>query len=193
MSSTRSTCAILSILVFTLLGTAGCSSVSSIQPIGEPVKDNLAEYFNGVWASDDGVVHCRAVGEGRLRIASVEWKDGDFRLNHMDILITEHNGARFMHLVQKTKSDAPVRYFFSRINASGKRHLVSFGPDIPAFAQAIEQNQLSGTVERKNKIITAKIDGPKKELEAFLTKERIGTLFIAGKPGVLSRVHEGKD
>lgn len=103
----------------------------------------------------------------------------------MDLLVTEHNGTRFLHFADENDAD---RHFFSRITLTKEGDMVLFGPDIPAFAKAIEANEIEGTVKRKNKVITARITASAKELNGYLTKARIRELFPTEKPTVIRRI-----
>jgi len=178
-----------STLVAVFLFAAGCSSVSSMHPVG--VADaELGERLTGTWEANGESVHIHHIADGVIRIAGVQWKDNAFKLSEFTATVTRNKLVGYVNLWHEGKEDEPTTYSFMRILSVDDEHLVVVGPEVGAFKQAVNDGDLKGTVTERENSTSVVLKGEKGELDDYILPSRAGQQFSLSSPMVLRRLKE---
>ena len=85
-------------LAILAVAAAGCSSVKTEHPVtGRPEaldKDRL----EGAWLFEDEIFHLKFGGDNVGRLASLEWKDGEFRVHRGKFVVAHAGEGRYASL-----------------------------------------------------------------------------------------------
>lgn len=191
-------------IALVLMTLGGCSGVTTREIIGEP-SAKTAKAMEGTWQVGEAVFQIKDVGDGKISMATTEWKDNKWQLTTFTCVVSTFNGQEFIHLpasvLTKDEPDKhrikgnPEEYFFARLfyYTHEPRTVVAHLASVKAFRQAVEDKMLKGTIISDE---NAKIDKTKvrlqasaKEIEAFLTSEDFpGSKFSAEDPLVYVRI-----
>lgn len=178
-----------------LLLVSGCSSVTSVNPVGEPLaaeQVQLVASIEGVWANEDMTVHVKHVGDGKLRLALVKWdqESSQFQVAEMDGLFGML-GDRAILNVQDADEDKPAderEHMFFAVSGVSDQFVVLYVPDSDAFAAAVEAGDLAGEVKQDDNSKTVRLTGDAAAINAWLTPERLRAVFATEHPLLFQRV-----
>ena len=173
-----------------LLGITGCSSVTSLHPVGTPVAAEQGKKLDGAWLTDDNVFYLKYLANGKLRIAGVEWKDDQFKLHTMEGFFGQDDGIYYLSVKNDGKDQSPPTYTFVRLAMPNKRTLVVFPPHVEAFQKAVQSGHLTGEVdgEEGDSDASVRLQGSKKQVDDFIDGNKAGEQFDLDSPLVLKRL-----
>jgi len=171
--------------------SAGCSEVSTPYPVGTPVSHEEAEAFNGTWQLEEGLVHLRHVGGGRIITAAAEWdgKKGRFELVQDTLVLGRISDGMVVNL---PKDDEWDRYDFALVQLLEHGHLLAWEPRVEFFAEAMARGELEGTIH-PGPLSTqeVRITSGKAAFDAFLAEQSWSEMFDLKRPIILRRVGPG--
>lgn len=173
------------LLVALLIAAAGCSEVTSTEKLGEAriANDGGKVKFDGVWVAREGAFVMKSLPNGELRLATVDWLDGHFKVQEHTAFLTENQGVLYVNL-SRTDSNHESRYYvFCAMLRHDDKSLILLPPRADGFRTAIERSLLKGRINDGN----IAIQSSKKELDAVVTAARFAELFDLQKPLVLHR------
>ncbi|NLX21087.1 MAG: hypothetical protein GXY55_05355 [Phycisphaerae bacterium] len=179
-----------SLLLLVPLLLASCDSVISTVPLGTPSQDAAVnKSLDGVWLGGDGqVLYIKHVNDGELRIAGVEWKDGRFQLSELAAYLTIEQDVRYVNLVDPESDKEKPKYLLARLAPTTGDDLVVYPPQAAAFAEAVNERRLSGTVTKHKHSTAVELTADKDRLDAFVDPEQVGRQFQIDTPVVLRRI-----
>lgn len=185
------------LLALAAAALSGCDSMTSVHLLGTALGEQEAERFEGTWiadSEDDGaVLFVRHAGQGRLRLAAVDWKDGDFKLERFDAVLTSHDSVVYLNLADPepaAQQDRPGEgpwYFLFRCHLTEGAAWILYPARVEAFARGVEAGKLGGTVHR-NSVTTVWVEGSKDQYDGFVRTELAAAQFELESPLVLRRV-----
>lgn len=173
--------------------TAGCSEVNTPYPVGSPVPHEEAEALNGTWQTEDGLLHMRHAGGGRIVVATAEWdaEEGRFELVQDTLMLGRIGDVLVLSF---PKDDAPGRYNFAAVQPDEAGHLLGWGPKVRFFADAVREGTLEGTiVAGVPSTEDVRITSGKEAFDAFLADQPRGAIFDLETVIVLRRVPDLRD
>lgn len=201
----------LLLLVFVLTTLPGCKTVVSDHLIGEPVAAEEAQMYEGVWRFADSVMHVKHTEGANLVMAGLEWEDGEFEIQQMDMVVTGLGDARFLQIVMDEDDDEDENenmddgddgdddddeaddeerpWMVLGIITSNEGHAVVISaPDFDRFAKALEDGVIEGELNDDGN--TLHIHGEKAALDALITPDRLHELFELQEPIVITRISD---
>lgn len=173
------------VLVFAF---AGCSSVSSVNPVGRMLTGDISAEFNGSWMGSEGhqlQVHCDSAGA--LVFAVTEWKEdqGKFVLEQGQGVLREIGDQIVFNYAEKEGE-----YAFFLIRAADGQ-LVVWSPDVDEFRALIEAETLAGRIEDDEHSTQIVLTGTSEEISTLIEKRDLSKLFEWSEPAiVLVRITE---
>ncbi len=168
------------------LATVGCSSVTVKAPFGEPVSGNVTEQMAGAWEFNGQVLHIAAKDEATVRVALVEYKDGQFVLKQFDAAVRELDARRYVFIHEE---DADGGYTFGHLVLQARHdHMIVYGPDVKLFEQLVSDGEIAGTNDRNNNAVKVKLDATHAQLEERLSAGDHAKYFNQENPAVLVRI-----
>lgn len=169
-----------------LLTLGGCSGVTTREIIGEP-SAKTGKAMEGTWQVGTAVFQIKDTGDGKISMATTDWKNNQWEVTTMHCIVTTLNDQTLIHLPASvlTKDETgqhkyggkPEEYIFARLLFYGEEPgtVVIYRPDLNVFRQAVEEQTLKGTVisEGKGKMDKTKIrlQSTAKEIAEFMTSE----------------------
>ncbi len=125
---------------------SGCSTVTSIEPLGERPKQVLAAEWAGTWLHQDHPVVIRVADpqEGRIEVAWVEEKQGAFRLESYLIALRESGDWVFGNVSEADKTG----HNYWGVLRKEDRQITIWTPDPERCAALIKSGTISGTVNK---------------------------------------------
>jgi hypothetical protein len=193
------------LMMFAMTVLPACKSVVSDHLIGERLESEQAQAYEGVWRTNNAVVHIKNVGDGELIVAGLEWKDGAFKLNELRVVVTRHQDANFVQMIadddeegngaddtadadasEDTEPGDEPWLVLGLLSSPNEDTLVLNSPRFDRFKQAVQADQLEGQIEGDGN--TVWIRGDKAALDGFVQPDRLHELFQLDDPGVLIRV-----
>ena len=147
---------------------AACSSVMSIQPVGEAPLVLVPEEWSGTWSDSEGFLEVRVVEPeaGRIEAAWIEASDSGFELERVEVYLRSSGEAIFANVLE-LKSDgveaaetvdgggvaeeAPL-YAFLRVARDGDK-LVLWWPKVEAFRELVEAAKLPGEITEEDDVV----------------------------------------
>ena len=201
-----------SLMLLILSPIIGCKSVESDHLIGEPLTSDQAEKFEGVWQFEDSVLHVKHVEGGRFVAAGLEWDDDGFEVEHMEVVVTHHAGARFLHVLaeededehdaddgethaeagdndeENTEADSRPWIIAGMLTRMESDVIVLNITDFDEFTGAVEADALQGEADEDGN--TLHIQGDKQALDDLIDPEALRQLFHIDKPIVIIRLSD---
>lgn len=175
---------VLCVCSFFLL--TACSSVYSINPVGEkPVHLELDEW-NGNWLGANGVMTIR-VKDAEHGILQVAWIE-DMELLQYQVQLLESGDWVFFNLREEEDDDG---YFWGRVKKDSNS-IILWDPEISKFRTLVEAGTLPGEVKKSGKDNEYDSDVILGELTVehlqIITSEKNGVLFDWDDPLVLIKL-----
>lgn len=180
------------LLLTTLVGLTltACAGVFSTQPVGREPLMLLAEDWEGTWTDSEGFLEIRIVDadSGRLEAAWIEKKEGDFKLERVEVLVRQEGEAVFGNAIEEPESDEvqdpkKPRYAFFRLARDGGK-IVIWWPSVEGFKALVNAGTLPGKVTDGNDVELGPLDP---EHLAMLARGESSGLWQWQEPGVLFR------
>ena len=170
------------LLTLSFVLQAACSMGTTTQLIGTPKQEDpeeAAKFYNGQWLFGGRAYDVNYMGDGRLRIAALEWEEDQYVLHQMTAVITEYEGVTYAHLLFTDDPADPPVYQFVRLayGLDKPGALLLFPAESGAFRKAIENNQLHGQLVSYRHLTTFEIEGSQEELLRFIQERGSDTLF----------------
>lgn len=192
-----------SLMLLILSPIIGCKSVESDHLIGEPLTSDQAEKFEGVWQFEDSVMHVKHVEGGRFVAAGLDWDDDGFEVEQMEIAVTNHAGARFLHVLSEeeedelepaegdsdeagTEADGRPWVIAGMLTRMENGVIVLNITNFDEFVGAVEADTVQGEVDEGGD--TLHIQGDKQALDDLVDPEKLSELFHIDKPIVIIRL-----
>lgn len=181
-------------------GVAGCDSAGSVHPVGRVSDRDLAATMDGVWVQAEAEpkrsIHLRYLGDGDLAVAGVEWEDDEaaFKLQSFKARLLEDDGVLYFNVrpMDVEPKDEPTDedrlYHFARLAVMEDGGLQLAGPNVPAFAAAVEAGTLDGTVKRGEHTTEVVIRSDAATLNAFIDPAKADAQFDMDKAQTLKRI-----
>ncbi len=180
----------LSIAFFIILAVyvTGCSTVHSKYIVGEPIQDDLSEKFDGLWEFDRDICYMKYTKNGELRIAGVEWKETNFKLEEMTVILTKCGEKNFVNLLdleisEKKDSD----YLFAYYSFISENSIAVWKPKVDAFEKAINNGEIRGEIIKEKHSTSINITEHKESLCNFIKTKDMGELFDLENPTIYNK------
>ena len=173
------------VLVF--LGLGGCSSVSSVNPVGRSLTSDLSGELSGSWMGAEGhqlQIHCDS--GGALSFAVTEWKEDEekFVLDTGEGLLREIGDQIIFN-----NAEDEGEYTFFLIRALDGQ-LVVWSPDVDEFRALVDDEILAGRVEDDDHSTQIILTGTSEEISALIENLDCSKLFDWSEPTtVLVRIN----
>ena len=168
----------------------GCSQVVTQKPLHPEFVYEDPDQLKGSWLVEEDGEYTGTVGisinnSGDAFVGFLEVKDDQIVLSRYQLFMTPGPGHRYVSFKQ-LNGDSD-EYFFARVEFSEGGSIRIFGSDHDAFADAVEQGDLEGTVQRDKKNVSVILtSSPHTILEFMKDKER-SDLFEEYSEGLVLR------
>jgi len=164
----------------------GCSTVTSVNPIGRPLASDLSAELTGTWMGAEGnqlQIHCDSAG--RLTYAVTEWKEdqGAFAIETGDGILTSIGDRVFFNYVENQDADRPTHGFLLLRAMDGQ--LAVWLPDVDEFQKLVEENVLIGDLEEDSQASNVVLTGSSEEIATALENLDLAGLFDWSEPAVV--------
>ncbi len=172
--------------VLVLCAMIGCSTVTSVDPIGRPLAVDLSAELTGTWMGAEGnqlQIHCDSAG--RLTYAITEWKEDQnkFVLETGDGLLRSIGDWVFFNYVEDHEAEHPTHSFLLLRAMDGQ--LVIWLPDVEEFRTLVEEQVLNGDVEEGQHAASVVLTGSSEEIAKALENLDLAQLFDWSEPAVV--------
>ena len=189
MQTIRATWVLFSACSFFLI--AGCSSVYSINPVGEKPAQIDAALWDGNWLGADGVMTIKVIDAdgGILQVAWIE----DMKLEKYQVYLMESGNWLFFNLKDEDQEgdEEDPGYFWGRIKKDDNS-ITLWDPDISKFRALVTEGVLPGEAKKSGKDNEHDSDVILGELTAehlrIIVSEEKGVLFDWDDPLVLLKI-----
>ncbi len=163
----------------------GCSTVTSVNPIGRVLEVDLSAELTGTWMGPEGnqlQIHCD--GAGHLTYAVTEWKEdhNNFVLEVGDGVLRSVGERIFFNFVEDQECERPT-YSFLLVRAMDGQ-LVVWLPDVDEFRKLVEEKVLIGEVEGSQETDVV-LTGSSEEITKALENLDLAELFDWSEPAVV--------
>ena len=162
-------------LAILAVAAAGCSSVKTEHPVtGRPEaldKDRL----EGAWLFEDEIFHLKFGGDNVGRLASLEWKDGEFRVHRGKFVVAHAGEGRYASL----RFDDDEIPFWELLNYDFATNgdLVLLLEPTEELERAIAAGRLRGQVKKESGETEVVLASPSDTLLSFLSSATPDQLF----------------
>ncbi len=164
----------------------GCSTVTSVNPIGRPLETDLSAELTGTWMGAEGnQLQIQCDSSGKLTYAVTEWKEdqNNFVLETGDGVLKSIGEQVFFNYIENRESERPT-YSFLLLRAMDGQ-LVIWLPDVDRFRTLVEEQVLTGDLEEESQATNVVLTGTSEEIaEAFETLD-LAQLFDWSEPAVV--------
>jgi hypothetical protein len=186
-------------LLFVLFVCVGCDSVMMQHPIGEVVDDSEGRKLDGVWKTDNGVIHLRFASEGKLVVASLEWdeKQKSFVKKEAGVQLTQLGDDTFFSISGEAPADSESTTESSAKDTSlicnqyevdyKAGELRIYPASVQQFATAVNDGKLAGTVTKEGRQTRVRITASAEELAKFVQSVGTETLFTQDKKATFAK------
>ncbi len=164
----------------------GCSTVTSVNPIGRPLENDLSAELTGTWMGAEGnqlQIHCDSTG--RLSYAVTEWKDdqGAFVLETGNGVLRAIGDRVFFNYIEDQESDHPAYDFLLLRVMDGQ--LVIWLPNVDQFRSLVEEQTLKGDVVDGAEPTNVVLTGSSEEIAKALETLDLADLFDWAEPAIV--------
>lgn len=172
-------------LAILAVAASGCSSVETEHPVTDRPEALDKDRLEGAWlfedenSREDEILHLKFGGDNVGRMASLEWKDGDFRVNRSEFVVARAGEGRYASL----RSDAEETgfYWLLTYDFTSDGDLVVRGEPTDEFERAIAEGRLRGRVKKDDgpdlPIKEIQLASPSDTLHNFLSSASPDQLF----------------
>lgn len=171
-------------LVFCTL--IGCSTVSTVNPFGQPLATDLSAELTGTWMGAEGnqlQIHCDS--SGRLTYALTEWKEdqGAFVLESGDGLLTSIGDRVFFNDIEEQEDEASTYGFLLLRVMDGQ--LIAWLPNVDEFRSLVEGEILEGTIEEEEHSANVVLTGSSEDIANAIESLDLAELFDWSEPAIV--------
>jgi hypothetical protein len=166
----------------------GCSSVMTVHPLPWRTEPTDRERFEGTWLVGDDSFQIRFTDSGVARFAGLDWEDGQFRLEQGEMTICRGEHLGFLSVRTQEDGEWTNHYYLVQFKFTDPGELVLWLPNADAFAEAIAQDRLRGTVDGNGSGTDITITGAPENLLELIDDPEDLVLFDYRSPLVLRRV-----
>ncbi|MEN8165774.1 MAG: hypothetical protein ABFS37_16715 [Acidobacteriota bacterium] len=164
----------------------GCSTVTSVNPIGRPLVTDLSAELTGTWMGAEGnqlQIHCDSAGD--LTYAVTEWKEdqGAFVLETGDGLLTSIGDRVFFNDLEDQAGE-PSKYSFLLLRVMDGQ-LIVWLPNVDAFRKLVEEKVLVGDIEEDSQASNVVLTGSSEEIAKTLETLDLAELFDWSEPAIV--------
>ncbi len=168
-----------------LFGLVGCSTVTSVNPIGRALEMDLSAELSGTWMGAEGnqlQIHCDSAGH--LAYAVTEWKDdqGAFVLETGDGVLRSIGERVFFNFIEDPEAERP-RYSFLLLREMDGQ-LVVWLPNIDQFRKLVEDQVLAAEVVEGSEPTNVVLTGSSEEIANILETLDLSDLFDWAEPAI---------
>ncbi|MFK5922426.1 MAG: hypothetical protein QM496_09625 [Verrucomicrobiota bacterium] len=194
MKSKRTITSLLLTLCALLL-LCQCSSVTTTQPLTSKPKAIDKEKFEGTWLVDGkgNSLQVKFDDNGIAQIAALEWKDGHFEIETMEMTVAEKGEYKFISLRAKEKGQWMKNYYFAQYKFTEQGDLIVWLPDSKAFENAIKEKLLSGKIKPGKYTTDVNISSDANTLLKLISGSKNSELFDYQTPIILRKIASPKD
>ena len=169
-----------------LCTVVGCSTVTSVNPIGRPLEADLSAELTGTWMGAEGnqlQIHCGSAG--RLTYAVTEWKEdqGAFALETGDGILTSIGHRVFFNYIENHEAERPTHSFLLLRAMDGQ--LVVWLPNVDEFQKLVKEKVLIGDLEEGSQPTNVVLTGTSEEIATALENLDLAVLFDWSEPAVV--------
>lgn len=181
----------LMILPFGILLVAGCSSVTTDQPLPRMSGTFEQGLFEGVWMANDQILMVQFSSDGIARVAGLEWKDDEFQLERAELILSGGDDLKVASVRAQEDGEWLDQYFFVQYEFTQQGDLVLRLPNVDFFDEAVSDGRLEGFVDRGEYGRDIRVGASPEVFLEFLKGQDPSVIFGVGDPVVLKRVCGG--
>ena len=133
-------------LAILAVAASGCSSVETEHPVTDRPEALDKDLLEGAWFYDGEILHLKFGGDNVGRMASLEWKDGEFRVNRGEFVVAHAGEGRYASL--RSDAEETGDYWLLTYDFASNGDLVLRGEPTDEFGHAIAAGRLRGQVEK---------------------------------------------
>lgn len=170
------------------LVSLGCSSVTTVDPLPWKTEPTDQERFEGTWLIGDGALQIRFAETGVARFAGLDWQDGRFQLEQGEMTICHGEELDFLSVHAQEDGAWMDGYYLVQYRFTDDGDLVLWLPDPEAFADAVTEGRLEGTVEGEGCCKDVIVTSPPAELLELIDDADDLELFDYREPMILRRL-----
>lgn len=164
----------------------GCSTVTTVNPFGQPLETDLSTELSGTWIGAEGNqlrIHCD--GDGRLTYALTEWKEdqGGFVLETGDGVLTSIGDHVFLNDIEDKEDEASVYSFLLLRVMDGQ--LIVWLPNVDEFRSLVEAEILKGTIKEEEHSENVVLTGSSEEIAKAVESLDLAKLFDWSEPAIV--------
>ncbi len=164
----------------------GCSTVTSVNPIGRVLEIDLSAELTGTWMGTEGnqlQIHCDSAGH--LTYAVTEWKDdqGTFVLETGDGVLRSIGDRVFFNYVEDQEAEHPTHSFLLLHAMDGQ--LVVWLPNVDEFRKLVEEKVLIGDLEEGSQATNVVLTGSSEEIAKALETLDLAEFFDWSEPAIV--------
>jgi len=169
-----------------LCALIGCSTVTSVNPIGRPPATNLSAELTGTWTGAEGnqlQIHCDSAGH--LTYAVTEWKEdqGAFVLETGDGVLRSIGDRVFFNYFEDQEAENPTHSFLLLRATDGQ--LIVWLPNVDEFRKLVEEKALIGNLEEGSQETNVVLTGSSEEIAKVLENLDLAELFDWSEPAIV--------
>jgi len=169
----------------------GCDSVRTENPIGRPASEDDVAQLSGRYKADQEIMQIHGIGGHAMRAAVLKWENEAYTIQELDVrvgVIDKPDTVFYLMNLRDHQSEADETGPYDFILARKRDNtLIVWPANIPAFAQAVHDEKLSGSVEKQN-VLNVRLRDSSEKLTAFLEAEDLADYFHWEEPFFLERV-----
>ena len=161
----------------------GCASVSSVEPVGERLKELSQNEWGGTWIHKNHAITIKVSDKqrGLLQVAWVENKGGGLKLESYEAEIRESGEWMVGNIKEKPDSD---RYYWALVKKD-EGQIIVWTPDPAQFTKLVQTDVLRGKLEKGGDVTLEKFTPD--HLKVVLSGEK-GLCFDWKNPLVFFRL-----
>ena len=173
----------------------GCSTVTSVEPIGKQPLVLVADEWDGTWSDSEDFLEIRVIDPdaGRLEAAWIEIGDDGFELERVEVLLRQSGSSVFGNARElgrngevESGGDVETQFVFFRLSREGDK-LILWDPKLEAFRSLVEAGTLPGTVTEDGDVVLEPMTTEQLE---WLSSDRSSELWDWTEPGILRRTED---
>ncbi|MBM4275644.1 MAG: hypothetical protein FJ134_14460 [Deltaproteobacteria bacterium] len=169
--------------VLIIAAICGCTTVTSVAPVGERPQELSPEDWAGTWISKEQPIKIRVEEprQGLLQVAWVEEKGGRLQFDSYQVELRAAGEWTFGNVKAK---EGPAPYFWALVK-NDEGQIIIWSPDPAQFRKLVQTGVLPGKVDQGGDVVLEKLTPA--HLKAMMSGDR-GVCFEWRKPLVFFRL-----
>ncbi len=164
----------------------GCLEVGSKYIIGERIRDDMSDKFDGVWEADEGILYMKYLKNGELHIAGIGWEENKFVLEEgTGISILTKCGDKIFVNYKESETTEYFEFFYCSFIA--ENNLAVWWPKKDDFEKAINEGVIKGEIKKYEYSRFIRINELPKSFCDFIKNKKIEELFDLEEPLMVLR------